>query len=134
LISFDIQPLDHQYHNQADKRNRLVHTPLWTARPDAMSNFSYSAVNALSPLDVAERMIELCQQAKYVGGTILETAIGGTRVIPEWNIDPPKLWADPTKNEKIVEQDGKVSAEKIDGDYSHIGEKLKKERGVVNKS
>jgi len=95
-----------------------------------MSNFSYSATNALSALDVAERMIELCQQARYGGGTILETAIGGTRVLPEWNIDPPKLWADPSKNEKIIKEDGKVSAKKIDGDYAHIRATMDKERGV----
>lgn len=57
-----------------------------------MNDFSYAAENALLPIDVAERMVEMCQQkAKYGGGTVLETSVAGSRVIPQWNIDPPKI-------------------------------------------
>jgi short-subunit dehydrogenase len=70
----------------------LVRTHLWTDRPDIMNNFSYAPENALMPIDVAERMIEMCQQkAKYGGGIVFETSVAGSRVIPEWNVDAPKI-------------------------------------------
>jgi NAD(P)-dependent dehydrogenase (short-subunit alcohol dehydrogenase family) len=102
----------------------LVHTHLWTDRPDIMKNLFYAAENALSPTDVAERMIEMCQQkAKYGGGTVFETSVFGSRVIPEWNIDPP--------NFPLL---GTGTGDEVSETYSHIKELLEKERGAALKS
>ena len=48
-----------------------------------MKNFRYDESHALLPSDVAERMVELCQQAKFTGGTVFETNVTGDRIIPE---------------------------------------------------
>ena len=47
---------------------------------------------AISPEDVAQTIHEvITKSSKYPGGTVLETLVTGTRVIPEWNIDPPAV-------------------------------------------
>lgn len=110
----------------------LVHTHLWTDRQDTMENFSYAAEHALSPTDVAERMIEMCQQkAKYGGGTVFETSVVGNRIIPTWNIDPPKWVTDAGVAQSTPQGMGKTDE---DGEtYNHIKELLKKERGAAIK-
>lgn len=43
--------------------------------------------------DVAKEMINLVQDGKYGGGTVLEIMPNNgpkTRVVPEWNIDKPQ--------------------------------------------
>jgi len=65
----------------------LVNTPLIT--PDKIVQYSMSEEKALSPEDVASNMLHLIQQKKYECGTVLELSLAGTRVVPEWNIDPP---------------------------------------------
>lgn len=66
-------------------------TPLWTTRPDRMAEFAYDDATATTPEQVAQKMIDMIQEATYPGGSILEISAGGTRIIPEWNIDPPKV-------------------------------------------
>ena len=54
---------------------------------------TFSLRESLKPDDVAKAMIDLVQEGKYVGGTCLEIMPNKgpqTRVIPEWNIDPPQ--------------------------------------------
>lgn len=46
--------------------------------------------------EVAEYMLELIQQGKYSGGSVVEiTSSGpdGRRVIPPWNVSPPNVYA-----------------------------------------
>ena len=68
-----------------------VDTPLWTS--DRRSRVAFHDIEALSPDQVAEAMIDLVQEGKYGGGTVLEIMPNNgpkLRVIPEWNIDPPQ--------------------------------------------
>jgi hypothetical protein len=96
----------------------LTHTPLWSERPDTMNDFGYEPEHTMSPTDVAERMIEMCQQkSKYGGGVVLETSLYGTRVIPEWNVDPPK-------HPRLGVGIGDKSREA----FGHVSDLLKKER------
>ena len=68
-----------------------VDSRLWDQEKRDLVNFS--AIESLQPDDVAKVMIDLVQEGKYVGGTCLEIMPNNgpqTRVIPEWNIDPPQ--------------------------------------------
>lgn len=65
----------------------LVNTPLIT--PDKVTQYSFTENKALSPDDVAKHMLKLIQEKQYGCGTVLELSKGGTRVVPEWNADPP---------------------------------------------
>lgn len=100
----------------------IVATPLWTAHPDQMAEFTYDAAKALSPGQVADAMLEMVQDGStYPGGTMLEISAGGRRVIPAWNIDPPTVAGGNSAN------DGPKAS--IQSDYSRITAKLDKERG-----
>ena len=74
-----------------------VDSPLWTSEKRERTHFN--KVESLKPDDVAKAMIDLVQDGKYGGGTLLEIMPNNgpkTRVIPEWNIDPPQggyVWA-----------------------------------------
>ena len=64
---------------------------MWTA--EKRKNVNFEKVEALQPDDVAKAMVDLVQEGKYVGGTVLEIMPNDgpkTRVVPEWNIDPPQ--------------------------------------------
>jgi len=102
----------------------LVHTRLWTDRPEIMRNFFYDKGHTMEPIDVAERMVEMCQQKdRYRGGVIFETSVFGNRVVPEWNVEAPKH---PLLG---------VGTGGREGDsYGHVTELLKRERGVALKS
>jgi hypothetical protein len=65
-------------------------------------------------------MVEMCQQKAYGGGVVLETSLYGTRVIPEWNIDPPK-------HPPL----GIETGDKVGETYSHINNLLKNGRGAL---
>ncbi|KAK5165701.1 uncharacterized protein LTR77_008624 [Saxophila tyrrhenica] len=68
-----------------------VDTPLWTEEKRTRSNFE--SIEALRPDDVAKAMIDLVMEGKYKSGTVLEIMPNNgpkTRVVPEWNIDPPQ--------------------------------------------
>lgn len=46
--------------------------------------------------EVAEYMLELIQQGKYSGGSVVEitsSSPDGRRVIPPWNVSPPNVYA-----------------------------------------
>jgi hypothetical protein len=51
--------------------SRIVMTPLWTDRPKIMSDYSVKDETALTPEQIADSMIELIQEGKYSGGTVL---------------------------------------------------------------
>lgn len=68
-----------------------VDSPLWDAEKRKQVNFEN--FEALQPDDIAVAMIDLVQEGKYGGGTALEVMSNNgpqRRVIPKWNIDPPK--------------------------------------------
>jgi hypothetical protein len=102
-----------------------VKTPLWTDRPDKMSQFSIQDDEALSPDDVAKGMLDLVQKGEYGGGTVLEISMAGTRVIPEWNCDPPSMKG--TGQEFARNQDRERSLREP------ISVRMKLERGVLSK-
>jgi len=106
----------------ANAEQSIVATPLWTTRPGRMAEFNYDPALALTPADVADSMLDIIQQGSYAGGTILEIAAGGKRVIPVWNIDPPAI--------PEGKNSGAGTREGIHSDYGRILEKLDKERGL----
>ena len=68
-----------------------VDTPLWS--PDRRERVAFHNIESLSPDDVAKEMINLVQDGKYGGGTVLEIMPNNgpkTRVVPEWNIAKPE--------------------------------------------
>lgn len=89
-----------------------------------MAEFAYDPEAALSPAQVADCMLEMIQQGTYTGGSILEIGAGGKRLIPVWNIDPPKM------PEGKPTEDG-TPKESIHSNYSHILNQLNAERGLA---
>lgn len=68
---------------------RYVRTPLWTAHPEKMKQFGYTFANSVTPETVAARMIDLVTSAQYAGGSCLEVAAGGSRILGTWDIPAP---------------------------------------------
>lgn len=50
--------------------------------------YSVERGHLLRPEEVADAMLNLVQEAKYGGGTVMEITSAGRRVIPEWNVSP----------------------------------------------
>ena len=73
-------------------RYRLVHTPLWTDRPDIMQAFGYNEKAAVSPEFVAEKMLELIVKGEYKGGSCLEVSASTVRTLGTWDIPAPKAF------------------------------------------
>ncbi|BCR95014.1 uncharacterized protein AKAW2_12060S [Aspergillus luchuensis] len=74
----------------------VVPTPLWDSVPGVRKHLSYDRVKHVPAEEVAEYMLELIQQGKYSGGSVVEiTSSGpdGRRVIPPWNVSPPNVYA-----------------------------------------
>lgn len=65
----------------------LVATPLFTS--EKKEQYSYQETKALKPSDVATGMLDLLQKKEFSCGTVYEISLGGTRIIPEWNIAAP---------------------------------------------
>ncbi|KAF1815478.1 NAD(P)-binding protein [Eremomyces bilateralis CBS 781.70] len=68
----------------------VVKTPLWTDRDDYMKQFGISDKLSLTPEYIADTMMDIIQQGRYPGGTVLEVRLEGTRVIHEWNNPVPE--------------------------------------------
>ncbi|KAN0091739.1 NAD(P)-binding protein [Hyaloscypha variabilis] len=69
----------------------IVSTPQWTTG-SAVQRFKLMGNIAISPENVAQTIQEaITQPSKYPGGAVIETLAVGTRVIPEWNVDPPNV-------------------------------------------
>ncbi|GKZ36635.1 hypothetical protein AbraIFM66950_007810 [Aspergillus brasiliensis] len=74
----------------------IVPTPLWDTVPGIRKQLSYDKVKHVPAEEVAEYMLELIQQSKYPGGSVVEiTSSGpnGRRVIPPWNVSPTAVYA-----------------------------------------
>jgi len=65
----------------------LVATPLLTS--DKIAQFSVSQDRALTPDQVAASMLDLLQKKEYECGSVMEITTNGTRLIPEWGVQPP---------------------------------------------
>ena len=57
----------------------MVATPLWKS-PLQIAQFSYSKEIAQTAESVAETMLEIIQESKYPGGTVLQVTIEGNKV------------------------------------------------------
>lgn len=66
-------------------------TPLWTdGAPGSGTRYGISDDIALTSEAVAATINEAVESHDIPGGTIIEISkLGGTRVVPEWNINPP---------------------------------------------
>lgn len=69
----------------------IVKTPIWTdGAPGSGTRYGITDDIALTSSAVAATIDQAIESDDIPGGTILEISkLGGTRVIPEWNIDPP---------------------------------------------
>ena len=67
-------------------------TPIWTAgTPGSGERFSVTPDVAITADQVANVVHKAVESPKYPGGSIIEVSKLGTRVIPEWHIDPPGM-------------------------------------------
>ncbi|OJI81634.1 hypothetical protein ABZX51_002079 [Aspergillus tubingensis] len=74
----------------------VVPTPLWDSVPGVRKHLSYDRVKHVPAAEVAEYMLELIQQGKYSGGSVVEitsSSPDGRRIIPPWNVSPPNVYA-----------------------------------------
>lgn len=99
----------------------LVHTPLWTDRPDVMQTFGYSKELAVTPDFVAERMMDLVVKGEYAGGSCLEVSASEVRTLGTWSIPPPKT---------IGTQ---IPKEAIEASYAPLKAVMEKDRGHSSK-
>lgn len=65
-----------------------VLTPLFDAAK--LKQYSQSQDRSLTPEACAIHLLDLLQKKEHPCGTVFEVTLGGTRVIPEWNIPPPQ--------------------------------------------
>jgi hypothetical protein len=65
-----------------------VMTPLMDAQK--IKQYSVKEERFLTPEVCAEKLLDLLQKKNYLCGTVLELTMNGTRVIPEWNVEPPE--------------------------------------------
>ncbi|SPO04331.1 related to 15-hydroxyprostaglandin dehydrogenase [Cephalotrichum gorgonifer] len=65
----------------------LVRTPLWTDNPDKMGNIDETKDAWVTPLEVAEAMLDCVESENKVGGTVIEVGAGHTREVTVYN-DP----------------------------------------------
>lgn len=65
-----------------------VATPLFDAAK--IKQFSATKDAFLRPETCAEHLLALLQKKKYPCGSVLEATLLGTRLIPEWNVQPPE--------------------------------------------
>ncbi|KAM0812936.1 hypothetical protein AB5N19_12927 [Seiridium cardinale] len=67
-----------------------VKTPMWMEDPHKAAMLTGAEKSILiEPEEVAQGMLELCDNPEYGNGTILEISRGHRRVVPLYNADPP---------------------------------------------
>jgi short-subunit dehydrogenase len=65
----------------------IVSTPLFdTAK---RKQYSVTTDEALTPDTCATHLMDLLQKKEYPCGSVLEVTLAGTRLIPEWGVEPP---------------------------------------------
>jgi hypothetical protein len=62
---------------------------LWTDHPDKMKQYGYTMQNTITADDVANSMIDLVEDGKYEGGSCMEIASSGRRLLGTWDIPAP---------------------------------------------
>ncbi|KAJ5238967.1 hypothetical protein N7468_003586 [Penicillium chermesinum] len=67
----------------------LVKTPLWTEHPDKLANIDPTRDAWVTPMEVAEAMLNCVESGSKIGGTVVEVGAGRTRVVPWYNAPPP---------------------------------------------
>lgn len=65
-----------------------VMTPLFDK--EKLKQYSVTKERSLTPEACAAQMLDLLQKKEYECGSVLEITLGGTRLIPEWNVEPPR--------------------------------------------
>ncbi|KAK4898818.1 hypothetical protein LTR27_003549 [Elasticomyces elasticus] len=97
----------------------MVSTPLWTGEQakDVHAQFSYTDDVCIMPEEVAQAMVEMVEQGKYGGGSLLEVAKGKLR--------------NPLESHQSVVVTGAEAKAWADQCYAPIREVYKKERGVT---
>jgi NAD(P)-dependent dehydrogenase (short-subunit alcohol dehydrogenase family) len=80
--------LFHGSEKQSPLTSHAQQTPLWAEDPDKRDMIDESTV-MLEPEEVAEAMYQLVVDENLGNGTIFECAKRATRVVPEYNADPP---------------------------------------------
>lgn len=66
----------------------VVKTPLWTEHPEKMA-FRSEEDDWITPEECAQSMLDLAENEKYVGGSIMEILKGRSRLIPLHDEDMP---------------------------------------------
>lgn len=80
---------------------------------------------SLLPVEVAEEMLKLVQEGKFVGGTVYSTESSRSfYVVPEWNIEPTPFVE--VMDKVMHDMSGQVPAM-----FQETRDKLDKERGVA---
>ncbi|KAF9894146.1 hypothetical protein FE257_009119 [Aspergillus nanangensis] len=76
-----------------------VRTPMLI--DDSLKKEQYSVERGfmLTPEEVADAMFALVTEESYAGGTVMELAAGGRRVVPEWQVAPPPEEYGPVSDE-----------------------------------
>lgn len=73
------------------KVTTLCPAGVWTPLFDAakQQQFSVTRDTTLTPEACATQLLNLLQKKEYPCGSVLEISLGGTRLIPEWCVQPP---------------------------------------------
>jgi hypothetical protein len=62
---------------------------MWTDDPHKAAMSNGGAEVPMTPEEIADGMLELCENSEYGDGTILEATIGQLRVVPLFGSEPP---------------------------------------------
>lgn len=87
----------------------LVQTPIWTEHPEKLMNLDLSRDAWITPLEVAEAMLNCVESESRVGGTVIEVGAGRTREIAVFNDPGP----DPRPEAGLMSSNGAAGNEEV---------------------
>ncbi|KAI1881851.1 hypothetical protein JX265_000677 [Neoarthrinium moseri] len=73
----------------ASKHGLSGFTPMWEEDPHKAAMLDQKNDLLIDPKEIAEAMLQLCENPEYGDGTILEVLIAKQRVVPTYNADRP---------------------------------------------